>query len=81
MPVIIKDYPKWIDYNGEQTLVKTADEEAELLRSDEREIMLEELNALGKDLDPAEFTGASGMGALRAIYEVAIKEPTKKPKK
>jgi len=75
---VIRDYPKWIDHNGERLLVKSADEERELVSGaedeTEHERMIEELESdYGKTIDRRKYRkDAAGFAKLKAYYEAVI---------
>ena len=76
MPVLIRDYPKWITRDGEQVLVRSEDDEIELENQDEKDRMVSELREkYGKDVDLRQYKGLNGLGALKAYYEaVKVRE-------
>jgi hypothetical protein len=66
---VMADYPKWVD----GVLYKSEDEEIELGNQAEKEAMIKELKAAGKDVDGRQYKGPTGFGSLKAYYEAVIK--------
>jgi hypothetical protein len=70
MPVVIEEYPKWIEHEGEQKLVKNEDEFRSLEHDAEKDRMIQELTEdYGKEINLSDFEGPAGRGALMAYYE------------
>ena len=70
---VMKEYPKWIERDGEPVLVRSADDELMLENSEERDSMIKELEEVyGKSIDPRTYEGNNGFGALKAYYEAVV---------
>ena len=73
MPVVIRDYPKWIELDGEQFLVKDEDHMAEIDNQVEKDFMVEDLEEnYGKKVDLRSYKGPVGFGSLKAYYEATV---------
>ena len=69
MPVLITEYPKWID----DVLVESEDHEVQLNNQEEKDRMVKELKEkYGKDVDLRSYKGAGGFGGLKAYYEAVV---------
>lgn len=69
MPVLISEYPKWVD----GVLVDTEDHGMELENQSEKDRMVDELeNKYEKDVDLRSYKGTNGFGALKAYYEAVV---------
>ncbi len=78
MPVLIRDYPKWVDVDGKPTLIKSEDHEMELGNQTEKDRMVDELKEVyGKDVDLRSYKGSNGFGALKAYYEAVVSRESK----
>ena len=73
MPVLITEYPMWVD----GVLVNDEDHAIELENKDHRDAMVKELEGdYGKKIDLRSYKGANGYGALKAYYEAVVsREP------
>jgi hypothetical protein len=78
MPVLIRDYPKWITRNNKQVLVQCEDDEIELDNKEEKDHMVKTLKKdYGKDVDLRTYKGTNGFGSLKAYYEAVISRESK----
>lgn len=70
---VIKDYPKWIEVDGEQVLIKDEEHDMEFANQAEKDKMVKELTEdYGKEVDLRSYKGANGFAALKAYYEAVI---------
>ncbi len=69
---VIAEYPKWVEKDGEQVLVKSEEAEMELEDSAEKAMMVEQLKALGKEVDLRKHKGPGGFATLKAYFEAVM---------
>lgn len=70
---VMADYPKWIERDGKPFLVQSEDHEMELDDEGEKDRIVNELKLLGHTVDLRRYKGPSGMVALVAFHEAAIR--------
>ncbi len=69
---VLSDYPRWIERDGTQVLVKSEDDEMSLETQDEKNKMVTELEGMGHNVDLRSYKGPSGFGSLKAFYVAII---------